>query len=75
MTGPEVCAEAVRVLETVSKYSGLSLQLSTCHFGGAGIDATGDPLPEETLKSCKEADAILLGKPQRHNHTDTWSGV
>ena len=29
-------------------------------FGGAGIDAVGHPLPDETLKSCREADAILL---------------
>jgi len=60
--GPEVTDQAVRVLQTISKYTpGLNLDIQSCAFGGAGIDATGDPLPEETMTACKEADAILLG--------------
>ena len=62
MTGPEVTGEAVRVLETVSKLSGLPLEITPKLFGGAAIDATGNPLPEDTLTSCKEADAVLLGE-------------
>ncbi|KAK1921402.1 Isopropylmalate dehydrogenase-like domain-containing protein [Papiliotrema laurentii] len=59
--GPEVTGEAVRVLETVSKLSGLALEITPKLFGGAAIDATGNPLPDDTLQSCKEADAVLLG--------------
>lgn len=60
--GPEVTDEAVKVLKVISKHAGLSLELESKHFGGAAIDATGDPLPEDTLTSCKNADAILLGE-------------
>ena len=62
VTGPEVTAQAIRVLETVAKHTNLPLEITSCHFGGAAIDAQGDPLPDSTLKSCKEADAILLGR-------------
>jgi 3-isopropylmalate dehydrogenase len=61
-TGPEVVAQAVRVLEVVSKFhSDFDLKLETHNFGGCAIDATGDPLPPSTLKACEEADAILMG--------------
>ena len=55
--GPEVAAEAVRVLEALP----LDLEISEHAFGGAAIDAFGDPLPAETLEACKAADAVLLG--------------
>ncbi|RDX53895.1 3-isopropylmalate dehydrogenase [Lentinus brumalis] len=60
--GPEVVAEAVRVLETVSAASQeIEIKLETHQFGGAAIEAVGEPLPASTLKACQEADAILLG--------------
>lgn len=62
--GPEVTNEAIRVLETIVKHTELKLEITSKDFGGAAIDAAGDPLPEDTLKSCKEADAILLGTYQ-----------
>jgi 3-isopropylmalate dehydrogenase len=55
--GPEVAAEAVRVLRTLP----LEVSLEEHVFGGAAIDATGDPLPAETLEACRGADAVLLG--------------
>ncbi len=55
--GPEVMAEAVRVLEALP----VEVEISSHPFGGAAIDATGDPLPPETLAACREADAVLLG--------------
>ncbi len=55
--GPEVTAEAVRVLEALP----LELELEQRPFGGAAIDLTGNPLPPETLAACRAADAILLG--------------
>src|SRR4030088_2928854 len=57
--GPEVMAEAVKVLHVVGK--GLSLELREALVGGAAIDATGQALPKETLKTCESSDAILFG--------------
>jgi 3-isopropylmalate dehydrogenase len=59
--GPEVTAEAVRVLEAVAKRGDHGLRLTAAAFGGAAIDLCGDPLPEATLNMCLEADAVLLG--------------
>ncbi|KAJ7930056.1 3-isopropylmalate dehydrogenase [Mycena leptocephala] len=60
--GPEVVAQAVRVLETISAASpDFVLNLEKHDFGGCAIDSTGDPLPPSTLKACEEADAILMG--------------
>jgi 3-isopropylmalate dehydrogenase len=59
--GAEVTAEAVRVLGVVAKEGGLGLDLEEGLIGGAAIDAHGTPLPEPTLRSCREADAILFG--------------
>ncbi|EDR12312.1 3-isopropylmalate dehydrogenase [Laccaria bicolor S238N-H82] len=60
--GPEVVAEAVRVLQTVSELSSdFELKLESHEFGGCAIDSTGEPLPPSTLKACQEADAILMG--------------
>ncbi|KAF9446532.1 3-isopropylmalate dehydrogenase [Macrolepiota fuliginosa MF-IS2] len=60
--GPEIVAEAIKVLETVkASLADVNLILETHLFGGCAIDAFGEPLPESTLKACKEADAILMG--------------
>jgi 3-isopropylmalate dehydrogenase len=48
-------------LQTVIKHTDLDIKLESKDFGGAAIDSAGDPLPDDTLKSCQEADAILLG--------------
>jgi 3-isopropylmalate dehydrogenase len=55
--GPEVMAVAVRVLTALP----LEVVISEHLFGGAGIDATGSPLPTETLAACRKADGVLLG--------------
>ncbi|MGB0866107.1 MAG: 3-isopropylmalate dehydrogenase [Granulosicoccaceae bacterium] len=59
--GPEIVAEAVKVLEALVSEHGLSAVTSEHAFGGAGWDAAGNPLPEETLAACREADAVLMG--------------
>ncbi len=59
--GPEIVAEAQRVLEALSERYGLSLETETAAIGGAGYDAAGEPLPEATLRRAREADAVLLG--------------
>lgn len=59
--GPEIVAEARRVLELVNEQDNLGLELNEALVGGAAIDADGVPLPEATLDAAKAADAILLG--------------
>ena len=59
--GPEVTAEAVRILKNVSEHSGLSFSFTTHAIGGVAIDQTGSGLPERTLEACLGADAVLLG--------------
>ena len=59
--GPEVVAEARACLEMVAAASGFELDFDSQPFGGAAIDAVGDPLPPATLAAARAADAILLG--------------
>jgi 3-isopropylmalate dehydrogenase len=59
--GPEIVAEAKRVLDAVASRFGHSFAFSDHLIGGAAIDATGEPLPQPTLDAAKDADAILLG--------------
>jgi 3-isopropylmalate dehydrogenase len=59
--GPEVTAEAVRVLEAVAARSGHEFALHYGDIGGASIDKYGVSLTRDTLKMCKKADAVLLG--------------
>jgi 3-isopropylmalate dehydrogenase len=59
--GPEVVGEAKKVLDRVASRFGHELSFAEHLIGGAAIDATGDPLPKETLAACERADAILLG--------------
>jgi len=58
--GPEITAQAVRVLQALAA-GGLELTLENALVGGAAVDASGDPLPPETLRVCESADAILFG--------------
>jgi 3-isopropylmalate dehydrogenase len=55
--GPEVMTAATRVLAELP----LDLSVEEHLFGGAAIDAVGEPLPAETLDACRAADAVLLG--------------
>ncbi len=59
--GPEVTAEAVRVLRAVAGARGHRLTFEEGLLGGVAIDATGDPLPAATLALCRRSDAILMG--------------
>jgi len=58
--GPEIVAEAVKVLDRLAG-EGLAVELDEGLVGGAAYDAVGSPLPETTLAMAKEADAVLLG--------------
>jgi 3-isopropylmalate dehydrogenase len=59
--GPEVVAEAVRVLRAVGSRHQHEFVLEELPFGGAAIDQFGDGLPEHTLHGCLAADGVLLG--------------
>jgi 3-isopropylmalate dehydrogenase len=59
--GPEVMAEALRVLDAAAAKFGFAVERSEHLVGGAAIDATGHPLPPETVSACAAADAILFG--------------
>jgi len=59
--GPEIVAEAVKLLGALRQAGDLSVELEHADVGGAGLDASGCPLPEATLALARDADAILLG--------------
>jgi 3-isopropylmalate dehydrogenase len=59
--GPEVTAEAVRVLERASKEFGFALSFEYCPIGAAAVAAAGDPFPPATRAATGRADAVLLG--------------
>ncbi len=59
--GPEVTAEAAKVLDAVAGKFGHTFTYDQQLMGGCAIDATGSSLPEETIVACQQADAVLLG--------------
>ena len=59
--GPEIVDSAVKVLEAVGKKFGHTFNFTDYLIGGCAIDATGKPLPEETVKGCLASDSVLLG--------------
>jgi len=59
--GPEIVAEAVKVLNALKDRFGLDVSMDEGLVGGAAYDAKGHPLPQETLDMAKACDAILLG--------------
>ena len=59
--GPEVMAEALRVLEKTGEKFSLQFSFNEKRVGGAAIDADGKALPDDTLQACRESDAILFG--------------
>ena len=65
--GPEIMEAGLEVLASIAEKTGFDFEIDRRPFGGAGIDAAGHPLPDETLKAARQADAILLaaiGSPQ-----------
>ncbi len=59
--GPEIVDEAIKVLDAVAVKEGFNLSYEEFLLGGAAIDATGVPLPEETIQGVKRVDAVLFG--------------
>ncbi|NLW45523.1 MAG: 3-isopropylmalate dehydrogenase [Syntrophomonadaceae bacterium] len=59
--GAEIVPEAVKVLKAIGEKYGHRFDFREGLVGGAAIDAVGKPLPDETLKLCRESQAVLLG--------------
>ena len=59
--GPEIVAEAQKVLERVAEVYGHSFTFEKVLMGGCSIDAYGEPLTDETIEKCKASDAVLMG--------------
>ena len=59
--GPEIIDEAIKVLDAVSVAEGFNLKYEEMLLGGAAIDETGVPLPDETIQGVKKCDAVLFG--------------
>ena len=59
--GPEVVAEAEKVIRRTEELFGYRFEMERGLFGGIAIDERGTPLPQDTLDMCKSADAVLLG--------------
>ncbi|ERN07666.1 hypothetical protein AMTR_s00155p00043060 [Amborella trichopoda] len=59
--GPEVISVAKETLQLVASQEGIQLQFHEVLLGGAALDSTGVPLPDETLSAARQSDAVLLG--------------
>ncbi|HHF3075480.1 TPA: 3-isopropylmalate dehydrogenase [Vibrio diabolicus] len=59
--GPEVMAQAHKVLDAIEKKHGIAFERDEHDVGGIAIDNHGSPLPESTVKACEESDAVLFG--------------
>lgn len=59
--GPEIVDEAVKVLNKAAEKFNFTVEYEEALLGGCAIDATGVPLPEETVTKCKAADSVILG--------------
>jgi 3-isopropylmalate dehydrogenase len=59
--GPEIIAEAVKVIDLLNRRFDLGVELQEGLLGGCAVDATGEPYPQATQKLARESDAVLLG--------------
>lgn len=59
--GPEIISESIKILDVIAEAFQCKFQFDYGLIGAEAIFKTGDPLPEETLKICKESDAVLFG--------------
>ena len=66
--GPEISRVAVDLLKVAGDIEGVNFDFTDALIGGAAIDATGSPLPEETLQICRTSDAVLLAAIGGYRH-------
>lgn len=70
--GPEIVEQAKRVLDKAADMSGHTFSYSEVLMGGASIDATGVPLTDEAIATCKASDAVLMGSIGGDAKTSPW---
>lgn len=70
--GPEIIAEAKKVLLRVGDLYGQNFFFTDVVMGGMAIDACGDPLPQKTIDICKASDAVLMGSIGGDPNTSPW---
>ena len=70
--GPEIVAEAKKVLDAVAKKYGHSITYTDILMGGASIDVHGVPLTDEAIETAKSADAVLMGSIGGNTTTSPW---
>lgn len=70
--GPEIVAEAKKVLCKVAEKYGHDMQFRDILMGGASIDVHGVPLTDEAIEDCKNADAVLMGSIGGNTSTSPW---
>jgi 3-isopropylmalate dehydrogenase len=59
--GPEVTQQSIKVLQSIAEQFNHEFTYTHCLMGAVAIDATGSPLPQETIEICFDSDAILFG--------------
>ena len=59
--GPEVTKQSIKVLDAIAAQYGHQFEYTYCLMGADAIDKTGNPLPDETITTCLNSDAILFG--------------
>ena len=70
--GPEIIAEAWKVLEAAARKYGFGLERTDVLMGGASIDACGEPLTKEALETARQSDAVLMGSIGGDAKTSPW---
>ena len=70
--GPEIVRAAVTVLDKIGEKYGHKFNYTKALLGGCAIDATGVPLPDETVEICKKSDAVLMGSIGGDTNTSPW---
>ena len=70
--GPEIVTEAMKVLDKVAEKYGHTFNYTQVLMGGCSIDATGVPLTDEAIETCKASDAVLLGSIGGDTTTSPW---
>lgn len=76
--GPEVMAEARKVLDKIEESTGVTFEYNQALVGGAAWDEYKEHLPESTLETCRQCDSILFGSvggPVKEQNSEKWSGV
>ena len=70
--GPEIMAEAKKVLDKIGEKFGHEIVYTDVLMGGASIDVNGVPLTDETIDICKKSDAVLMASIGGNTQTSPW---